>query len=206
MSDALAEGSVIVVSAPSGSGKTTLCRRLLDDVPGLEFSVSHTTRPPRPGEQDGRDYHFVSGEEFERRRAAGEFIEWARVADHLYGTSGDVVRRTVARGSDVLLDVDTQGAAAIRRAIPESVLVFILPPGRQDLKARLEVRGSETKESLQRRLGLAKAEIEKAGLYDYLIVNDDLEAAYERLRAVVLASRSRLGRQKRRLQEILSRF
>ncbi|HZM71327.1 MAG TPA: guanylate kinase [Candidatus Cryosericum sp.] len=206
MSDALAEGSVIVVSAPSGSGKTTLCRRLLDDVPGLEFSVSHTTRPPRPGEQDGRDYHFVSGEEFERRRAAGEFIEWARVADHLYGTSGDVVRRTVARGSDVLLDVDTQGAAAIRRAIPESVLVFILPPGRQDLKARLEGRGSETKESLQRRLDLAKAEIEKAGLYDYLIVNDDLEAAYERLRAVVLASRSRLGRQKRRLQEILSRF
>lgn len=206
MSDAVREGSVIVISAPSGSGKTTLCRRLLQEVPGLEFSVSHTTRPPRPGEQEGRDYHFVREEEFDRRKTAGEFLEWARVGDHLYGTAADEVRRIAAAGNDVVLDVDTQGAAAIRRAIPESVLVFILPPDRQSLQARLQGRGSETKESLQRRLGLARAEVEKADQYDYLIVNDDLESAYERLRAVVLASRCRSSRQRRRLQEILSRL
>jgi len=206
LNDPAVEGSVIVVSAPSGSGKTTLCRRLLGEVAGLVFSISHTTRPPRPGETDGIDYHFVSREEFERRRGAGEFIEWAQVADHLYGTSAETMRQVVARGADALLDIDTQGALAIRRTIPEAVLVFILPPGPEALQARLEGRGSETPESLQRRLGLARGEIDKAPVYDYLIVNDDLEAAYERLRAVVLAARCRLGRQQGRLRSIAARF
>ena len=206
MSDARVEGSLIVVSAPSGSGKTTLCRRLLAEVPGLEFSISHTTRPPRSGETEGIDYHFVSRSAFERLRDSGAFLEWAEVAGHLYGTSAEAVQRTLRRGSDALLDVDTQGALAIRAAIPEAVLVFILPPGPEALLARLENRGSETPETLERRLGLARGEIDKASSYDYLVVNDDLEAAFERLRAIVLAARCRAGRQQGRLRAIADRF
>ena len=197
---------MIVVSAPSGAGKTTLCRRLLAELPGIEFSISHTTRPPRSGERSGVDYHFVATEEFESLRARCEFIESAQVAGHLYGTSAAAVRDVVRRGRDVLLDLDTQGAAAIRRLIPEAVLVFILPPDPSALRARLEGRGSESPESLSRRLSLARGEIDKAPLYDYLIVNDDLEAAYDRLRAVILAARCRQSRQQSRLEEIARRF
>ena len=195
-----------MVSAPSGSGKTTLCRRLLAEVEGLVFSVSHTTRRPRPGEKDGVDYHFVSEQEFEACRSAGDFIEWAKVAGHLYGTSAETVRRTVASGMDVLLDVDTQGALAIRRVIRDAVLVFIAPPGPEALEARLLGRGTETPESVSRRLALARGEMEKAGDYDYLVVNDDLEAAFGRLRSIVLAARCRLGRQAGRLRGITARF
>jgi guanylate kinase len=201
-----ARGSVLVVSAPSGAGKTTLCRRLLDDLPGLEFSVSHTTRARRPGEEHGRDYFFVDREEFERRRQAGEFLEWATVAGHLYGTSGAAVKLATEAGRDVLLDIDTQGAVAVRSLIPEAVLIFILPPGPDALRARLLQRGSETPEGLERRLRLAAAEIAHAGVYDYLIVNEDLEAAYSELKSVVLAARCRTGRQRQRLQAITERF
>jgi guanylate kinase len=199
-------GGVIVISAPSGAGKTTLCRRLLAELPGIEFSVSLTTRPPRPGEQEGVDYHFVSRQEFEDRRDRGGFIEWAVVAGHLYGTSGEAVRAAAGRGRDVLLDIDTQGAASIRRLVPEAVHIFILPPGPDALRARLEGRGSETAESLARRLGLARGEIEKAHLYDFIIVNDDLDQAYERLRAVVLGARCRRDRQQDRLAAIAGAF
>jgi guanylate kinase len=201
-----ARGSVLVVSAPSGAGKTTLCRRLLDELPGLEFSVSHTTRARRPGEAHGRDYFFVDREEFERRRQAGEFLEWATVAGHLYGTSAATVRVATEAGKDVLLDIDTQGAVAVRRLIPEAVLIFVLPPGPEALRARLLQRGSETPESLERRLRLAAAEITRAGAYDYLIVNEDLETAYFDLKSVVLAARCRTGRQGERLQAIIERF
>jgi len=206
LSDTIPAGGVLVVSAPSGAGKTTLCRRLLAEVPGLEFSISHTTRPARPGERDGGDYHFVSQEEFESRRAAGEFIEWAEVAGHRYGTCAATVRDAIGRGRDVVLDVDTQGAAAIRRLIPDAVLIFILPPGPEALRSRLQTRGSETPESLRGRLGLALGEIDQAGLYDYLIVNDDLQEAYDRLRSVVLAARCRVGRQEVRRRAIAERF
>ena len=201
-----ARGSVLVVSAPSGAGKTTLCRRLLDELPGLEFSVSHTTRARRPGEAQGRDYFFVDREEFERRRQAGEFLEWATVAGHLYGTSAAAVRGATEAGKDVLLDIDTQGAVAVRSLIPEAVLIFVLPPGPEALRARLLQRGSETPESLERRLRLAAAEIVRAGAYDYLIVNEDLETAYFDLKSVVLAARCRTGRQGERLLAIIERF
>ena len=201
-----APGSVLVVSAPSGAGKTTLCRRLLADLPGLEFSVSHTTRARRPAEEHGRDYFFVDRGEFERRREAGEFLEWATVAGHQYGTSAAAVRQATDAGRDVLLDIDTQGAAAVRGLIPDAVLIFILPPGPDALRARLVQRGSESGEDVERRLRLAAAEIARAGLYDYLIVNEDLEVAYRDLKAVVLAARCRTGRQRRRLEAITERF
>lgn len=206
MSDASDDGSVLVLSAPSGAGKTTLCRRLLDGIPDLEFSVSHTTRPPREGEREGIDYHFVSQAAFEALRDQGGFLEWARVADHLYGTAHQSVRATRSRGHDVLLDIDTQGGAAVRRAIPEAVLIFLLPPGPDALRSRLEGRGSETPESLARRLSLARGEVEQAHLYDYLVVNDELDAAFDRLRSIVLSVRSRTVRQTRRLESIRRRF
>ena len=199
-------GNLIVVSAPSGAGKTTLCRRLLAELPAIEFSVSHTTRPRRRDEREGVDYHFVDREAFLAARDRGEFLEWAQVGDHLYGTASQAVRRVVERGSDVLLDIDTQGALSIRRLEPEAILVFILPPGPEALRSRLESRGSETPTTLARRLELARGEIDRAPQYDYLIVNDDLEGAYERLRAVVLAARCRRLRQEARRRAIAARF
>src|SRR5262249_4929211 len=157
-------------SAPSGAGKTTLCRRLLAEMPDIEFSVSHTTRAPRPGEREGVDYHFVTAEAFEERRARGELLEWARVAGDLHGTSAAAVRQVTERGHDALLDIDTQGAAAVRRLVPEALHVFILPPGPEALRARLTGRGSESPESLAGRLRLARDEVDRAPGYDYIVV------------------------------------
>ncbi len=199
-------GTVFVISAPSGAGKTTLCKRLLREVPGIEFSVSYTTREARGGEKDGVDYHFVNRAEFERRRLAGEFVEWAVVGGHLYGTSATAVKEATAGGRDTLLDVDSQGASAIRRLIPGAILIFIMPPSKEALSARLRKRGSEDPEGLERRLGLARGELEKAPAYDYVIINDDLEAAYDQLRAVVIAARCRRDRQMARIAEITAEF
>ena len=199
-------GSLLVISAPSGAGKTTLCRRLLAEVPAIEFSVSHTTRAPRPGERDGVDYHFIGQGEFEALRARGEFLEWATVAGHLYGTSAKEVGAALGWGRDVLLDIDTQGAASVRRLETAAVLIFILPPDPEALRARLEGRGSESPEVQEARLGLARGEIDQAHHYDYIIVNDDLDEAYARLRGVVLAVRSRRERQAERLVAIATRF
>src|SRR5438093_2100020 len=131
-------GSVFVISAPSGAGKTTLCKRLLQEDGAIDFSVSFTTRPARAEEREGVDYHFVDRTEFERRRERGEFVEWAVVGGHLYGTSATAVQEAAARGRDILLDIDTQGALNIRRLIPEAILTFILPPGWNELKECLE--------------------------------------------------------------------
>jgi guanylate kinase len=152
------------------------------------------------------DYHFVGRAEFEARSAAGEFLEWAVVGGELYGTSAVAVEASLSEGLDVLLDVDTQGAAAVRRLKPEAVLVFILPPGPEALRARLLARGSESEEGLERRLRLAAAEVARAGEYDYQVINDDLDAAFERLRAIVVASRCRTPRLRDRLDTITSRF
>jgi guanylate kinase len=199
-------GGLLVVSAPSGAGKTTLCRRLLEALPGLVFSVSHTTRAPRASECSGVDYHFVSRAEFEARRQAGEFLEWAVVGGELYGTSSAQVEASLRAGHDVLLDLDTQGAAAVRRLRPEAVLIFILPPGPEALRARLQARGSESEEGLERRLRLAAAEVARAGAYDYQVINDDLDAAFDRLRSIVVATRCRTARLQGRLESIRARF
>ncbi len=201
-----ARGAVFVISAPSGAGKTTLCKRLLDEVPGIEFSVSFTTRAPRDGEREGVDYHFVDRVEFERRRRRGEFVEWAQVDGQLYGTSAESVKEATAQGRDILLDIDTQGAENVRRLIPDAVLIFIMPPGREALRERLLKRGTEGAEALARRLSLARGEVEKSPMYDYVVVNDDLEAAYDQLRAIVLAVRCRRERQMGRIKEIAAGF
>jgi guanylate kinase len=206
LSDAPAPGAVLVVSAPSGAGKTTLCKRLLDEVSGLRFSVSFTTRAPRPGEREGVDYHFVGRDEFERRRQNGEFVEWAVVDGECYGTSARAVKEATGSGQDVLLDIDSQGAESVRRLIPDAVLIFIMPPGKEALRKRLMKRGTDTPETMARRLSLARGEIVKAPLYDYVIINDDLEEAYDRLRSLVVASRCRRERQMARIKEITAGF
>ena len=195
-----------MVSAPSGAGKTTLCKRLLQDLPGLAFSVSLTTRPARDGEREGVDYYFVDPAEFDRRRQRGDLIEWAVVDGQLYGTSAAAVQEATARGIDVLLDIDTLGAASIRTKNPEAILIFIMPPGTEALKERLARRGTEDPGALARRLSLARGEVEKWPLYDYVVVNEDLETAYDQLRSIVVAARCGRERQAERLRALAAGF
>jgi guanylate kinase len=190
----MTRGDLFVISAPSGAGKSTLCRMLLERMEGVAFSVSHTTRPPRPGEVDGRDYHFVSQEEFEAMVSAGEFLEWARVHENLYGTSRKAVMEMLSSGLDVILDIDVQGAAQVRERFPAAITIFILPPSWQVLEERLEKRGSEDRERLKVRLRNALAEMEAAHSYQYVVVNDELEVAYAELSSIVSATRCRSAR------------
>lgn len=182
-----------IVSSPSGAGKTTLTRALLERVPGLVFSVSHTTRLPRAGEQNGREYHFVSPDEFRRLVAEDGFLEWAQVHGHLYGTArSELERARTARG--IVFDIDHQGARQLRCALPEVVTVFILPPDMEELRHRLWKRGSEDEATLERRFQAARAEIAHYGMFDYLLVNADLERAIEQLVSVFLAEECRRSR------------
>jgi len=170
---------LFVLSGPSGVGKTTIVRALLRRVAGLEFSVSCTTRPPRPGERDGRDYHFISQEEFAELVEAGEFLEWAEVYGHRYGTLRAEVERRLSQGKSVLLDIDTRGARLIRRRGRRLGLplrfIFILPPSKGELERRIERRRSESGRELERRLRAAWREVEAGGWFDYLVVNRDLQ-------------------------------
>jgi len=184
---------LFVVSAPSGAGKTTLLRRVVAIDPVLAFSVSHTTRAPRPGEVDGREYHFVSREDFLALRARAGLLEWAEVHGNLYGTSRAVVEATLAAGRDVVLDIDVQGARQVRSLLP-AVLIFIAPPSYAELARRLRGRGTEDQATVALRLANAREELRAAPDYDYLVVNDNLEEAALQLRAVVLAERSRRRR------------
>ncbi|MEW6593534.1 MAG: guanylate kinase [Thermodesulfobacteriota bacterium] len=185
-------GTLFVISAPSGAGKTTLLKRIMAEVPGLAFSVSHTTRPPRPGERNGVDYHFVSREEFLAMREQGAFLEWAEVHTNLYGTSRQAVADKLATGVDVFLDIDVQGARQIKEARDlGAVFLFVAPPSWQELEKRLRGRGTEAADTMQIRLDNARKEMAEAHWYDYLIVNDDLAAATEMLKAVILAERCR---------------
>ncbi len=186
---------LFVVSSPSGGGKTTLCRRLLAEEPGIRLSVSHTTRPPREGEKDGREYFFTEEKDFTRLIAEGAFLEWAQVfGQHRYGTSRAEVDRIRGKGDDVLLDVDVQGAVAIKQRFPEAVLVFILPPSEEELVRRLRLRGTETAQSLAVRLETAKKELALLPRYDYALLNDDLDQAYGALRSILTAERCRVSR------------
>ncbi len=189
------KGLLIVLSAPSGSGKTTILKKVMSRLPGLVFSVSHTTRRPRPGEEDGRDYFFVNEQEFTTLRDASPsgFLEWAEVYGHLYGTGRESVERQRVAGFDVILDIDVQGAAQVcYNAGP--VTVFMAPPSMDELSRRLKGRGSEDKSTIERRLEGAEREMAVAGFYDYLIVNDELDTAVESLCSVVVAERLRQRR------------
>jgi guanylate kinase len=185
-------GKLFILSAPSGAGKTTLLKRVMADLPGLAFSVSHTTRLPRPGEEDGVDYHFVSREQFEEMREQGLFLEWAEVHGNLYGTSRPAVLAQLESGLDVVLDIDVQGAAILRNsAAIAAVSLFITPPSLQELERRLRGRGTDSEETILLRLKNARVEMQAALDYEYLIVNARLEQAIDTLRAIVIAERSR---------------
>jgi guanylate kinase len=185
-------GKLFILSAPSGAGKTTLLKRVMADLPGLAFSVSHTTRLPRAGEEDGADYHFVSRDRFEAMREQGLFLEWAEVHGNLYGTSRPAVLAQLAEGLDVVLDIDVQGAAILRKsAVIPAASLFITPPSLTELERRLRGRGTDSEETILLRLKNARVEMQAAPDYEYLIVNADLEQAVETLRAIVIAERSR---------------
>jgi len=181
--------TVFIVSAPSGSGKSTLVELLRRLVPGLDFSISYTTREPRGSEQNGREYFFVAREEFEKMIAQDEFLEYADVFGNYYGTARRFLREAEERSNDLLLDIDVQGAAQVKKKIPEAVSIFVLPPGREQLEWRLNNRGLDSPKVIHRRLDTASREIENYDKYDYILVNDRLEESTDDLRAIVLAER-----------------
>lgn len=195
MTDGLAGRTFpLVLAAPSGAGKTTIARALRERRRDVVFSVSATTRPPRPGERDGVDYHFVDNAEFRRMIEAGELIEWAEVHGNLYGTPLRNVADAVARREYLLLDIDVQGARQIRRKLPEAVFVFVLPPSGQALVERLAGRGSEDAEVRLRRLANARDEIREAAHFDFAVVNDDLGHAVDEVERILLAETRRVSR------------
>ncbi|HDH99817.1 MAG TPA: guanylate kinase [Firmicutes bacterium] len=189
-------GFLVVFSAPSGAGKSTIVREVLrrKPVPGMELSISATTRPRRPGEEEGRDYYFLSEEEFKSRRERGEFVEWAEVHGHLYGTLRRTVEEALEEGKVLLLEIDVQGARQIRRAFPESVSVFVAPPSLEVLEKRLRERGRDPEEDIERRLEAAPKELSEAGYYDYIVVNEDLEEAVRAVEAILVAEYHRTCR------------
>lgn len=199
-------GILFVISSPSGGGKGTLIRRILTHMPRLGYSVSWTTRAPRQGEANGRDYHFVTPAEFDAARERGEFLEWAIVHGHLYGTSLKVVERELAAGRDIVLEIDVQGAATVRRAGIEAVSIFILPPSFEILRRRLIGRQSENSEALAVRLQNSRGEVEHYREFDYIVLNDDVERAATQLAAIVYAERARRPRQERLAERVLATF
>lgn len=185
---------LFVVSAPSAAGKTTLCRRLLESRPQLAYSVSFTTRPPRPGEEDGRDYFFVDRDRFQRMIEEKAFLEWAEVFGQFYGTGRDWVAGTLAAGQDVLVDIDIAGARQIKANFNDAVFIFIVPPSFEELTRRLRNRSTESEEQVRVRLNRAREEIEARHMYDYLVVNDSIDRALDDLQAVIRAERLRTSR------------
>jgi guanylate kinase len=182
---------VYIISAPSGSGKSTLVNELLKLVPNLDFSISYTTRKLRGSEQNGKQYHFVLRDEFEQMIRGGEFLEHAEFDGNYYGTARRFLRETGQKGHDLLLDIDVQGAAQIKRKLPEAVTIFVLPPDRKTLEWRLRKRSEDAEEVIARRLASATREIENYDKYDYILINDDLEESIDRLEAIVLSERLR---------------
>ena len=188
------EGILFVLSAPSGAGKTSLCRELIDSLSDLRQSISFTTREKRGGEQGGVDYYFIAPEAFQRKIAANELAEWAEVHGNLYGTSLQTLTDVVQQGTDLLLDIDCQGAAQLKNSYKRGVFIFILPPDYAELEKRLRDRGTDDETVIQRRLENSREEISQAFWYDYLVVNDDLKLARDRIVAIVTAERCRSHR------------
>ncbi len=196
---------LFVLTGPSGCGKSTILAHLMKDLRNIRFSVSHTTRPRRPSEAEGREYYFVSKAEFKRMAARNMFLEWAEVHGNLYGTSKKEVA-TKTRTGDLILDVDVQGARSIRQLRKDAIFIFVLPPRASDLRKRLIDRGEDDPAAIRRRLNNAKREIREAPSFEYAIVNDRLNRAVLELEAIVLAARSRADGQKRKIQSILRSF
>ncbi|GMR05391.1 MAG: guanylate kinase [Thermodesulfobacteriota bacterium] len=187
-------GIPFIVSAPSGAGKTTLCKMAVDFFPDLRHSVSYTTRPPRPGETDGADYCFVDDAEFDRMVEAGEFLEHAGVHGKRYGTARAGLAAVTALGLDIILDIDVQGAEKIRRNLSGGVYIFIVPPSIDECRRRLTARAKDSDTEIDRRLKIALEEISRAPEYEYIIVNDELDKAFDRLKSIIIAERSKSSR------------
>ncbi|MBW2595240.1 MAG: guanylate kinase [Deltaproteobacteria bacterium] len=193
------QGLLIVISAPSGAGKTTICKGLLDEFPDLRFSVSCTTRPPRKGEKDGEDYHFISVKDFKGRIEKGEFVEWEEIYGHFYGTSKKDLENLIQKGHDIILDIDTKGAGNVRARYPEGVFVFIMPPSVEILRERLKKRGSETDDIIKMRFDRAMEEMLENEWYDYVIFNDILYNSVDVMRSVYIAEKNRKSRLQARI-------
>jgi len=206
MSDAPNDTLVFIVSGPSGSGKSTLVKKLIE-LPRMRLSISCTTRPPRASEKPGEWYNFISEEEFRRRIDAGGFLEYACVfGRHYYGTPREELDRARAAGSDLVLEIDVQGAAQVKRKLPEAVGIFIVPPSRAELERRLRERGQDSEEEIERRLDRARQEMAAFADYEYTVVNDDLESAARRIQAVALAARQKTARLRPLVERILASF
>ncbi|MBS1185691.1 MAG: guanylate kinase [Proteobacteria bacterium] len=201
-----AQGVLFIVSAPSGAGKTSLVKALLKADPAIRLSVSYTTRAPRPGETEGRDYHFVSRERFEIMLADGEFLEHAEVYGNFYGTSKGSIGRDLNAGHDILLEIDWQGADQVRRHFPESASIFILPPSFNALRTRLAGRGQDSDEIIERRLAAAAHDVAHADAFDYIIVNDDFDHALQDLVAITRSIRLEASRQLNRHAALFDEF
>ena len=191
-------GHLFIVSALSGAGKTTLVRLLLEKDPGIRVSISSTTRPPRTGENDGREYHFVDVQYFLEMVSRGDFLEWAEVHGNYYGTSRRWIEAEMTAGRDVLLEIDWQGAQQVRKAFPSAIGIFILPPSLEELKSRLSGRGTDSAETIARRIAAARDEMRHVDEFDYVIINDDLQQALDNLRSIVSATRLQYTTQRKR--------
>ena len=199
-------GLLFIVSAPSGSGKTTLVERVVEEVPNLRMSRSYTSRAPRAGERDGVDYNFVSRERFESMIADGAFLEWANVFGNFYGTSAADTEACLARGEDVVLVIDVQGARQVRRRGLETIGVFVLPPSAVALEQRLHGRSKDSQDQIDRRLAVARTEVGEYSGYEYVVVNDELRSAVDRLRAIVIAERARVREMRSSAEAIIETF
>ncbi|MFZ5591743.1 MAG: guanylate kinase [Bacillota bacterium] len=192
----MSEGLLLVISGPSGAGKGTLCRALCQRCPQISLSVSATTRPPRSGEVHGREYFFLSRDDFEERVKAGGFLEWATYLGNYYGTPREPVQKMLAQGRDVVLEIDVQGGLQVRKSYPSAVLIFILPPDWQTLKQRLLGRGTEDELAVEERLGVALGELDVITQYDYLVINDNLSTAVDTVACIITAEKCRTVRNK----------
>lgn len=199
-------GLLFVVSAPSATGKTTVVEQLVQVVPGLRMSRSYTSRPARPGEEDGVDYNFISREQFEAMKARDAFLEWADVFGHYYGTGRDETQARLHAGEDLVLVIDVQGAAQVRERLPQTVAVFMLPPSFAVLEQRLRKRSKDPEEAMARRLETARKEVDAVERYDYVVVNDLLERCVGELAGIVVAERARLARRRAAIQPIIETF
>jgi guanylate kinase len=198
--------TVFIISAPSGSGKSTLVHQLLKMVPKLAFSISYTTRPPRPSETPGVDYNFISRKDFEDRLARGEFLEYAEVFGNYYGTNRETFESATHLGKDLVLDIDVQGARQLKVAIPQAISIFVLPPSRNVLEQRLRSRSQDSEEVIQRRLRGAAEEVQNYTQYDFVLINRDIEEASGRLATIVMAERLRQSRMEEEVWPILQSF
>jgi guanylate kinase len=198
--------TVFIISAPSGSGKSTLVHQLLKTVPDLAFSISYTTRPPRPAETNGVDYKFISRKDFEERLARSEFLEYAEVYGNYYGTNRETFEQATHQGKDLVLDIDVQGARQLKVAIPQAISIFVLPPSREVLEQRLRTRSQDSEEVIQRRLRGAAEEVQNYTQYDFVLINREIEESSARLASIVKAERLRKARMEEEVRPILESF